>query len=42
MISLDVELVGVVRLVGVDSDRLGDVLEDCDDGVVVILSPALL
>ena len=42
MVGLHEELVGKVRLVGVDHDRLGQVLQDLDDGVVVLAIPTLL
>ena len=42
VVGLDEELVGEVRLVGVDDDRFGEVLEDLDDGVVVLAIPTLL
>lgn len=41
MVGLHEELVGKVRLVGVDHDRLGQVLQDLDDGVVVLAIPTL-
>ena len=41
-VALDDELVGKVRLVGVDHDRAGYVLQDLDDGVVVLAVPTLL
>ena len=40
-VALDDELVGKVRLVGVDHDRAGYVLQDLDDGVVVLAVPTL-
>ena len=42
VVGLHEELVGEVGLVGVDDDRLGEVLQDLDDRVVVLAIAALL
>ena len=42
VVGLHEELVGEVGLVGVDDDRLGEVLQNLDDGVVVLAVAALV